>query len=161
MVVDQEMIVGRVGVEADGCRAMRPCHARHEKVRQRAHGTHVVRGDVTGHTVGGGRHALMVQRELQSLTLIGKPVPRLPRSGLVNEDRHAPGSHVGRPDRIEPVHHVALDHERKNILGNVMDRSLLYLQMQKLDDYRHGRFNDFCEGCTYCPRTHKSVAVHG
>lgn len=55
----------------------------------------------------------------------------------------------------------ALDHERKNILGNVMDRSLLYLQMQKLDDYRHGRFNDFCEGCTYCPRTHKSVAVHG
>lgn len=53
----------------------------------------------------------------------------------------------------------ALDHERKNIIGNVADRPLVYMQMQKLDDYRHGRFDAFCNGCTYCPKTHKSVAV--
>ncbi len=55
----------------------------------------------------------------------------------------------------------ALDHERKNIIGNVADRPLVYMQMQKLDDYRHGRFDTFCNGCTYCPKTHKSVAVFG
>jgi len=53
----------------------------------------------------------------------------------------------------------ALDHERKNIIGNVADRPLVYMQMQKLDDYRHGHFDAFCSGCTYCPKTHKSVAV--
>jgi MoaA/NifB/PqqE/SkfB family radical SAM enzyme len=53
----------------------------------------------------------------------------------------------------------ALDHERKNILGNVMSKSLVRLQTEKLDRYRHGHFNEFCEGCTYCPRTHKSLAA--
>jgi MoaA/NifB/PqqE/SkfB family radical SAM enzyme len=54
----------------------------------------------------------------------------------------------------------ALDHERKNIIGHVMERPLVFMQMQKLDEYRHGKFDAFCEGCTYCPKTHKSVAVH-
>lgn len=53
----------------------------------------------------------------------------------------------------------ALDHERKNILGNIQSADLVQLQTRKLDLYRHGHFDEFCEGCTYCPRTHKNLAA--
>jgi len=44
-----------------------------------------------------------------------------------------------------------LDHERKNIIGNLGQGGLLQLHLEKIAKYRRGQFDSFCKGCDYCP----------
>ena len=45
----------------------------------------------------------------------------------------------------------AMDYQRRTSHGNLADKSLQQMHFEKLLDFVRGKYDDFCQGCDFCP----------